>query len=153
MLLAAHGIAAREQEMIDLCLTTRRGTPALGLYRGVKLKTRGTSWDVDVIRGSIDELCRGGNWPALLRMTLPGDERHAGLAIGGFRYTQRPEHVVLMHGVDANGQAVLVDPATDCEHRWYLTDLANLWTGEGLRLVPKTPIRSPGQGEVAGCLR
>ena len=56
--LADYGIDATEEDMIDLCLTGRLGTPALGLYRGLKIKTEKTKWDVEILRCSIEELWR-----------------------------------------------------------------------------------------------
>jgi len=44
-LLRLHGIPATESEMVRLCLT-REGTRWQGVYRGLKIKLRGTSWDV-----------------------------------------------------------------------------------------------------------
>jgi len=54
-LLRKHGIESTEQEMAELCLT-RHGTSWQGLYRGLKLKTAGTPWDVEVCRCSADDL-------------------------------------------------------------------------------------------------
>ena len=53
-LLKKYGIAATEQEMAELCLT-RRGTSWQGLYRGLKLKTAGTDWDVAGLPAAPDE--------------------------------------------------------------------------------------------------
>ena len=49
-LLVEHGIEASEPEMILLCLTNRLGTPPLGLYGALKIKTRGTLWNVEIVR-------------------------------------------------------------------------------------------------------
>lgn len=46
-LLNMHGIDATESELADLCLT-RQGTHWMGLYRGLKVKTANTAWDVEV---------------------------------------------------------------------------------------------------------
>ena len=59
-LLRHCGIEADEREMSDLCLTTKSGTPSLGLYRGLKLKTNDTPWDVEVVRGDLEQLCESG---------------------------------------------------------------------------------------------
>src|SRR5204862_2009719 len=45
-LLQVNNIAATEAEMAELCLTTSKGTSMLGLYRGLKIKTRQTPLDV-----------------------------------------------------------------------------------------------------------
>ncbi|TXT34003.1 MAG: hypothetical protein FD138_1754 [Planctomycetota bacterium] len=54
--------------MAELCLT-RRGTNWMGLYRGLKKKTAGTDWDVEVFTGSADELQSLGS-PAILSVGL-----------------------------------------------------------------------------------
>lgn len=46
-LLSMHGIEATEAELAELCLT-RQGTHWMGLYRGLKVKTADTAWDVEV---------------------------------------------------------------------------------------------------------
>ena len=53
-LLYLHDIDATEQEMARLCLT-RQGTSWMGLYRGLKRKTKGSDWDVEVLSCSFDE--------------------------------------------------------------------------------------------------
>ena len=46
-LLSLHSIDATEAELTEMCLT-REGTHWMGLYRGLKLKTADTAWDVEV---------------------------------------------------------------------------------------------------------
>lgn len=50
-LLARYGIPATEQEMAELCLT-RQGTSWQGLYRGLKLKTAASDFNVQVVQGN-----------------------------------------------------------------------------------------------------
>ena len=73
-LLVEHGIEATEPEMIRLCLTNGLGTPPLGLYRGLKIKTRGTDWDVEIIRCGIEELRGSMNGPMIVRVRLFGPQ-------------------------------------------------------------------------------
>ena len=54
-LLRLHGVSANEKELARLCLT-RHGTHWLGVYRGLKLKTAGTKWDVVVEEVSTQDL-------------------------------------------------------------------------------------------------
>ena len=56
--LRAKGIPASEQEMAELCLTRHNGTNWQGLYRGLKLKTAGTDWDVEVFHADVATLRR-----------------------------------------------------------------------------------------------
>ena len=81
-LLKAHGIDTNEAEMARLCLTRPAGTPMHGLYRGLKLKTKDSPWDVGAFRGDLNSL-RGEKGPVILSVRLdpgPGvDERYARL--------------------------------------------------------------------------
>ncbi len=135
-LLRAHGIDATEQEMVQLCLTSYRGCPALGLYRGLKLKTAGTNWDVEVVTCSVERLLETQG-PLLLRIQLPP------MKWSSCRRTiwQRRgyEHVVLMERADGEGHVKVLDPAIPLHARadWHVEDLYEKWSGEALRLVPR----------------
>lgn len=140
-LLHHYGIEADEAEMTQLCLTRRRGTSLLGLYRGLKLKTQGTPWDVEVVRCSPSEL-REYNQPVLLRVRPlaltalgPGDE---GLLE---KWTPDVEHSVVLLGFCSDGRAEIGDPANVLNPRakWTVEDLENRWQGEGFRIVPRSP--------------
>jgi hypothetical protein len=69
-LLGCCGIEASEREMAELCLTGRRGTSLLGLYRGLKLKTGQTDWDVEVVRCTAEELRRPDSCPLIASVRL-----------------------------------------------------------------------------------
>lgn len=137
-LLYAHGIRTTEQEMAELCRTSRLGTTMLGLYRGLKIKTRGTQWDVEVFRGTIPEM-RGLGGTMLITVGLkkgqdadPRYQREWGWPPG-------VKHTVVVF--DFPGTEVEIgDPAAGRE-QWTLTDLETLWYGEGLRLI-KRPHKS-----------
>jgi hypothetical protein len=132
-LLRQHGIAATESEMAELCLTTTRGTTALGLYRGLKRKTAGTAWDVVAFDLNPESL-RKLNCPALLNVRLdpsPGvDPRYERL----WGWTPGVSHTVVFFGFDPDGRIDIGDPAIGRE-QWFEGDLRVLWHGEGLRLV------------------
>jgi hypothetical protein len=133
-LLRAHGIDATEAEMARLCLSSERGTAILGRYRGLKLKTAGTPWDVEVFRTDEAGL-RQMTGPTLLSVRLdpaPGvDPRYEQL----WGWTPGVAHTVVCFGFTADGQKVeMGDPAVGREH-WSTDDLGVLWKGEGLRLV------------------
>ncbi len=138
-LLRHHGIHATEREMIDLCLTTARGTPSLGLYRGLKIKTAGTEWDVQVVRGSMQQLCDANRWPVLLRVRLDAPRVVAGRPRSYYPAPGRLTHTVVMFGRTERGLAEVGDPALDSRARRHqrLDELAASWTGEGLRLVKR----------------
>jgi len=136
-MLAWHGIDASEAEMSRLCLTRKQGTPILGLYRGLKLKTRGTRWDVEAVHGSVEDLRSLATHPVLLRLKSAGPallDWPRNMSMG----TEAPasEHSVVLLGLTPDGQVEIADPA---DHRprvkWTLEELTRRWSGEGLRLV------------------
>jgi hypothetical protein len=136
MLLSRHGIPATEQELAELCLT-RRGTTWQGLYRGLKLKTQGTAWDVEVCRCEVDELQRLCGTPALLSV---------GLDRGSSRDTDYERELGWIPGVSHSvvleryqrDLAVIADPSQESmrEH-WDDEMLRTLWRGYAFRLVPR----------------
>jgi hypothetical protein len=134
-LLRQFQIPAREQEMADLCLT-RQGTTWKGIYRGLKLKTAETPWEVEVFRASLDELRNGLQGPAILEVELKSD------AFADIRYQTEwgwipgTPHSVVFLGVTEQGGFLVADPSVGREE-WSREDLALLWTGEGIRLVPR----------------
>lgn len=132
-LLKLHGIEATEQEMAELCLT-RRGTNWMGLYRGLKMKTFGTEWDVEVFTGSPDQL-RLLHSPAILSVGLTRDAT-------GDRFYQtelgwRPglRHSVVLLGF-VTDLVEIGEPTPDAgRERWTKGDLRELYLGQGMRLV------------------
>lgn len=133
-LLAAHGISATENEMARLCLTRRDGTAPLGLYRGLKLKTRGTAWAVETFASRTDELRTGGGLPAILLVRYdkgasadPRYEREWGWSPG-------VTHMVVVFRFTADDKVEVGEPMVGRE-RWSVQGLRLLWHGKGLRLV------------------
>jgi hypothetical protein len=122
--------------MAGLCLT-RQGTTWQGLYRGLKLKTRGTAWDVAVDRCEADELRRLCGSPVLLSVGLDRSsmrdtdyERELGWIPG-------VSHSVVLERF-SHGAAVIADPSQEMtrEH-WDAETLRTLWRGYAFRLVPR----------------
>ncbi len=146
MLLKHRGIEASEEELLGLCLTSYRGSPALGLYRGLKLKTAGTLWDVQVVTCSVDELLQREG-PLLLRDLVPavsvvGEKVRGESATDGIvnlrTSRRRFEHAVLLMGVEDNDHLQIFDPAMWEDSPiiiWSIEDLRERWQGEALRLV------------------
>ena len=131
-LLRQHGIRTTEQEMALLCLTSRDGTQTLGLYRGLKLKTRGTPWDVYLFSdGTIDDL--RGMGPVLLSVELRPEVRTMRELQGGGWMVGVPHSVVLIGFIGAERVAI-ADPSFG-RQIWTLDELRLLWHGEGVRLV------------------
>lgn len=132
-LLKMHGIAATEQEMAELCLT-RRGTNWMGLYRGLKKKTAGTEWDVEVFTGTASEL-HTLNSPAILSVGLEREAQADRLyqAELGWRPGQRHSVVLLGFVTDL---VEIGEPTPEVgRERWTNRDLQELYLGQGMRLV------------------
>lgn len=135
-LLRQHGLAATEAEMARLCLTRSRGTPLLGLYRGLWLKTRGTPWQVRVVCGPPAAAWPRLRAPAILSVGLaraarvdPRYEREWGWRRGA-------RHAVLLLEAPRAGKVLMGDPSIGRE-RWSTEALEVLWHGEALCLEPR----------------
>ncbi len=144
-LLDHYGIESSEAEMMRLSLTRRRGTPLLGLYRGLKLKTQQTSWDVRVVRGALEELLAGQEAPILLRVR-PQDGSAAGWLPRG-----EAEHAVVLLANTPDGLVEIGDPADHVRPRnqWTREKLERRWLGEGFQIVPRFPTDGTQLGEAA----
>jgi hypothetical protein len=133
-LLRLHGIAATEREMASLCLT-RRGTHWLGVYRGLKLKTAGTEWDVVAERLTIPQILSAGSTPGVLSLSLSGwaasrteDSALAGLA----------GHSVVLLGTRQPGEVAVFDPSPDYGFDvWTEAALCGVDSAIRLRLVSR----------------
>ena len=135
-LLRMHGISATEQEMADLCLT-RRGTNWMGLYRGLKMKTAGTEWDVEVFTGAADELRSLGS-PAILSVGLSRPAQSDPLYQTELGWRPGVRHSVVLLGF-VTDLVEIGEPTPDAgRERWTSADLQELYLGQGMRLVRRT---------------
>jgi hypothetical protein len=134
-LLRRYGIAASEQEMAELCLT-RRGTSWQGLYRGLKLKTAGTEWDVQVCQCTADDLRRMHAGPQILSVGLTADAPANSEFTREFGWVPGVNHSVVLESYDRSDMAVISDPSQEMsrEH-WDRDTLRTLYRGTILRLV------------------
>jgi hypothetical protein len=132
-LLRAHGIDATEAEMARLCLTREGGTTMHGVYRGLRLKTDGGPWKVEVFRGDVAAL-RARAGPAILSVRLDRgggvDPRYERL----WGWTPGLKHTVVFYGFRSEGKTEIGDPSVGREH-WRTEDVRVLWHGDGMRLV------------------
>lgn len=132
-LLKLHGIDATEQEMADLCLT-RRGTNWMGLYRGLKKKTAGTEWDVEVFASSAEEL-HSLNSPAILSVGLSSEARPDRFYQAELGWRPGMRHSVVLLGF-VTDLVEIGEPTPDVgRERWTNRDLQELYLGQGMRLV------------------
>ena len=137
-LLAAHQIPATEQEMAGLCLT-REGTTWQGLYRGLKLKTAGTKWDVQVVHCDAAELPTLSRGPMILSVGLERDSRVDAEYQTEWGWTPGVRHSVVLRGFSRSGQAEIADPTPDSTfENWEPETLRVLWRGTALRLVERS---------------
>jgi hypothetical protein len=119
--LRSIGIDANEREMIRECLTHAEGTATLGLFRGLKVKTRGTAWEVVPFSGDADSLAHAPLL-AVISIGLPGLPREW---LGG------ANHSVVIFGVDASGTFDVGDPFAG-RQRWTRDQLRAAYAGEGI---------------------
>ena len=137
-LLKHHGIEAGEAEMMRLCLTRQGGSPSLGLYRGLKLKTQNTPLEVEVVRCTPEQLCRDLSTPVLLRMRLRREPTWTVRLLGWTGLVPEPGHAVVLYAATDDGRLVVGDPASGKE-KWMAADFLARWRGVGLRLVARQP--------------
>lgn len=135
--LRAHGIDASEQEMADLCLT-RRGTTWPGLYRGLKLKTAGTKWDVEVLSGPPHEWSDLQSGPIILSVGLSREARVDANFSDEFGWIPGVNHSVVLWKLRPNGVATITDPTQPhCRENWEPNMLHLLYRGCAMRLVER----------------
>jgi hypothetical protein len=136
-LLVKHGIPATEQEMARLCLT-RTGTSWQGLYRGLKLKTAGTEWDVQVCRGPIEDLIQQMGGPLIVSVGLPSGEAPNSEFTREFGWVPGVNHSVILESIRPGGTVVIADPTQEmAREQWDRDMLRLLWQGHAMRLVPR----------------
>jgi hypothetical protein len=137
-LLRLRGIAATEQEMSELCLT-REGTTWQGLYRGLKRKTAGTPWDVEVVQCDADQLFAFADQPWILSVGLPPTTPTNQQAVTS-EWGWKPGigHSVTLLGRTHHGRLVVADPTPGIgREEWNADDLRFLFRGTAMRLVER----------------
>lgn len=133
-LLRLHGISASEREMAELCLT-RRGTHWLGVYRGLKLKTAGTEWEVVAERLSGSQILQAGRTPGILSLSYNGwaSFRSEDTDLPGLT-----GHSVVRLGSHQDGEVNVFDPSPDYGFgTWSSDSLAGIDEAISLRLVSR----------------
>lgn len=135
-LLRMHGIDATEHEMAKLCLT-RRGTHWMGLYRGLKLKTQGTVWNV--VAEAFDPDCQ---WdlhavPCVLSISIDTSGFPEGVDHG---FQPNCGHSVICLGRAGEHSLTVFDPSPDYGiETWDDRVLKCIDGGVVLKLVPADP--------------
>lgn len=136
--LKMHGIAATEQELAELCLT-RKGTTWQGLYRGLKLKTAGTPYDVEVFSCSADSLRPLTPDCMILTVGLRRGAKVDPIYEQQYSWTRGTLHAVLLFDFVPNERVEMADPDVGKE-QWTGDDLRVLFRGRGMRLVRRAGV-------------
>ena len=136
-LLNLYNIPASEQELAELCLT-RQGTRWQGLYRALKQKTRGTSWDVvivdtDAIKPQLM------TFPMIVSVGIDGSDPAARFYQQEMGVLPDRDHtIVLMNSMlDGSVEVADPDPRYGLEH-WPVDVLKHLWRGKAFRIVRRS---------------
>lgn len=138
-ILREHGILASEQEMAELCLT-RQGTSWQGLYRGLKLKTVGTAWDVEVTKCTFEQLQQlaAEKRPMILSVGLARGQVVDSDFTKEFGWIPGVNHSVILRHYTSHGSAVIADPTQAlCTEHWDEKQMQTLWRGYAVRLVKR----------------
>ena len=138
-LLRSHGIETTEREMTALCLT-REGTTWLGLYRGLKAKTRGTQWDVEVVSCDAETLLRDRDRPMIVSVglpaTVPGSKQ---LAMNEWGWKRGIGHSVIITPQNNRNGVRIIDPTPSVGYEdWAVGDIKYLYRGTAMRLVKRS---------------
>ena len=135
-LLRMCGISATEQEMADLCLT-REGTTWQGLYRGLKCKTKGTPWRVEVMQCDANAVVAMADEPMILSVGLPATTTmNQQAATSEWGWKPGIGHSVTLLRRTHYGRIVIADPAPGIgREQWTEDDVRFLFRGMAMRLV------------------
>lgn len=141
-LLRMHGISATEDELAKICLT-RRGTHWLGVYRGLKLKTANTNWDVVAEEVNPEELFNGNmNFGILALSFHPPENEQAVDPEWGFG--SHVGHTVLVLQSRSTMLLDVFDPSPEYGHEtWNVDAVASVKSSILLRLVPRDDNQLP----------
>ena len=133
-LLGLHGISSDEATLASSCRTTVSGTTRWGLWRGLRLATADSAWEVVAAESPIDDVL--GRGPAIVSVVLTAeldaqDPRYRG--DWGWVLGQ-PHAVVYLGPGDAPGTVRIADPKMGVE-TWKEVALRALWHRQVFRLI------------------
>lgn len=141
-LLRMHGISANEDELARMCLT-RSGTHWLGVYRGLKLKTANTKWDVVAEEVNPKDLFGSNSKFGILAMSFqaPGEDQVVDPEWG---FESNVGHTVLVLQSRAKNSLDVFDPSPEYGHETWSTEVvASVKQSILLRLVPRDGSQLP----------
>jgi len=132
--LSMIGINTTEPEMVDLCLTTNRGTGFHSLVYGIHVKLSGSDWRVKPTRLTREELDTL-KFPAILFVGIDVEDDYDPMLVF-WGWQPGVVHTVVFQGLAAQGGFHIADPSTGREI-WNEAALAMLWKGQAIVLVPR----------------
>lgn len=133
-LLRMNGIPAEESEMAELCLT-RQGTTWQGLYRGLKIKTAGHPFRIEIIEGTMEEMQKELPGPAVISVGIDPDSDYSKEYVYAWGWQPGMRHSVVLIGFMPDRDRIsIADPSVGIEE-WTGRDLKTLWRGRALCLV------------------
>jgi len=129
-LLACHGISITEEEMARLCLTGKHGTYLHGLYRGLRIKTRGTPLQVAVRSTDLAHLKNDVELPVILNVRLTRKVARRDLRYAAdWNWQVGITHTVVLFGFTDDDRVDIGEPGVGREF-WDVQALRDLWHGE-----------------------
>jgi len=109
----------------------------MGLYRGLKLKTKGTKWDVELVRCSADEVHKYADVPMIADVGLEANAPIDAAFRNEFGWAPGIRHSVVLL-LSGNHRLSVIDPSPQIgREEWSDEGLQLLWRGHGLRLVSR----------------
>jgi hypothetical protein len=133
-LLRIHGIEVSEKEMIRVCLSTIKGTPWQGVWRGVNLYAPPEHKAV-LIRG-IDS--KNIEFPMLISAEFDSSNEEHTKYVSQWGWKPGTPHSVVLFERTKDGYLTVGDPSIGID-RWDNEALEVLWNGQGIVLKKKFP--------------
>lgn len=140
-LLRMHGIQSNERAMVGACLTSNRGTEALGLFRGLSVGSRENYRWARIASPDPSHWFAKQQLPNVALVRFPQDEfgpidklpkTNPRKFLGG-RGPNRVGHAVVVVGFE-DGKWTIADPAVGMV-QWTDQELQNRFTGEAIYLA------------------
>lgn len=128
-LLRIYGIEVSEKEMIRACLSTIKGTPWQGVWRGVNLYAP-PKYKAVLVRG-IDS--KNIEFPILISAEFNSSSEEHTKYVSQWGWKPGTPHSVVLFERTENGYLTVGDPAIGIE-RWDDEALEVLWDGQGIVL-------------------
>ena len=131
-LLSTVGVSSSEEEMVNLCFSTWKGTSIHGIVRGLAVKLEGTKWRVrarEMTVGELAELEASAILEVGLRNGIPKDLRY----VTRWGWIPGVEHTAVMFGILPDGNLDIGDPTAGREI-WRPEAVEVLWQGTAITL-------------------